>query len=115
MGFPEEIINAKENDVCIGFMFPRYSKHTANILSWFKQRGVKIILITSPNWSTVKHYGDIILPCYVNSISFKNSFVAPMCLINYITAAIAMDDLPGAMEVIKQTEQILSQGYYLGL
>ena len=115
MGFPEEIIGAKKNDICIGFMFPRYSKHTANILSSFKQRGVKIILVTSPNWGTVKHYGDIVLPCYVNSISFKNSFVAPMCLINYITAAIAMDDLPGAMEVLKQTEQILSQGYYLGL
>jgi DNA-binding MurR/RpiR family transcriptional regulator len=115
MEFPEEIIGAKENDICIGFMFPRYSKHTATILSWFKQRGVKIILVTSQNWSVVKNYGDIILPCCVNSISFKNSFVAPMCLINYITAAVAMDDLPGAMEVLKQTEEILSQGYYLGL
>ena len=115
MGFPEEIINAKEDDICIAFMFPRYSKHTANILSWFKQNGVKIILITSQNWVRVKDYGDIILPCSVNSLSFKNSFVAPMCLINYITAAVAMDDFSSAMEVLKQTEQILNKGYYLGL
>ena len=115
LDFPEEIIGADESDICIGFMFPRYSKHTANILSWFKQNGVKIILVTSQNWVSVKDYGDIILPCCVNSVSFKNSFVAPMCLINYITAAIAMDDFSGSMEVLKQTEQILSQGYYLGL
>ncbi len=115
MGFPEEIIGAQESDVCIGFMFPRYSKHTANILSWLKQNGVKIILITSQNWVSVKNYGDVILPCCVNSISFKNSFVAPMCLINYIAAAVALDDFSGAMEVLKQTESILSQGYYLGL
>lgn len=115
LDFPEEIIGAQEDDVCIGFMFPRYSKHTANVLSWFKQNGVKIILVTSQNWISVKNYGDIILPCCVNSISFKNSFVAPMCLINYIAAAVATDDLSGAMEVLKQTEQILSQGYYLGL
>jgi DNA-binding MurR/RpiR family transcriptional regulator len=115
MDFPEEIIGAQESDICIGFMFPRYSKHTANILSWFKQNGVKIILVTSQNWISVKDYGDIILPCCVNSISFKNSFVAPMCLINYIAAAVAMDDFSGAMEVLKQTEKVLSQGYYLGL
>lgn len=115
MDFPEEIIGAQENDVCIGFMFPRYSKQTANILTWFKQNGIKIILVTSQNWMSVKNYGDIILPCCVNGVSFKNSFVAPMCLINYIAAAVAMDDLPGAMEVLHQTEQILSQGYYLGL
>lgn len=115
MGFPEEIISAQENDICIGFMFPRYSKHTANILSWLKQNGVKIILVTSQNWISVKNYGDIILPCCVNSVSFKNSFVAPMCLINYITAAVSMDDFSGSMEILKQTEQILNKGYYLGL
>ncbi|MEI6100890.1 MAG: MurR/RpiR family transcriptional regulator [Eubacteriales bacterium] len=115
MDFPEEIIGAQEDDICIGFMFPRYSKHTANILSWFKSKNVRIILVTSQNWISVKNYGDIILPCCVNSISFKNSFVAPMCLINYIAAAVAMDDFSGAMEVLKQTEEILSKGYYLGL
>lgn len=115
MTYPEETVGAKVGDVCIVYMFPRYSKMVANIVMWLKKRGVKIILITSPNYSAVKSYGDIILPCSVKSISFKNSFVAPMCLSNYLVAAIAIENYSGAMDVLAQTEEVLSQGYYLGL
>ena len=74
-----------------------------------------VVLITSQSHVAVDSYGDIILPCNVNGISFKNSFVAPMCLINYIAAAVALNDYDGAMKNLKQTEEILGQGYYLGL
>ena len=53
-------------------MFPRYSKLTTTILSWMKNEGVKIILFTSQNYSAVQGYGDIILPCAISSLSYKN-------------------------------------------
>lgn len=115
MFYPEEMVGAKPGDVCIAFLFPRYSKTAANIVSWFKKKGITVILITSQSHVAVNSYADIILPCNVSGISFKNSFAAPMCLINYIAAAVAFNNYDEAMKTLKQTEDILSQGYYLGL
>lgn len=115
MTYPEETAGAKEGDVCITYMFPRYSKMTANIVMALKKRGIKIILFTSSNYAAIKSYGDIILPCSVKSLSFKNSFVAPMCLSNYLVAAISVENYPNAMNTLNQTEEMLSHGYYLGL
>lgn len=115
MNFPEEIINAQPEDVCVAFMFPRYSRQSANILSWFKKTGVKIILITGQSWLELQNLADIILPCRVNGISFKNSYVAVMCLVNYLVAEVARNDYDLSLGLLKRTEEILEQGYYLGL
>lgn len=115
MLYPEEIVSAKPGDVCIAYLFPRYSKLSTTILSWMKNEGVKIILITSQNYSPVKGYGDIILPCFISSLSYKNSSAAPLCLSNYLIAALAQKDYSGAQKILQKTETILSQGYYLGL
>lgn len=115
MFFPEEMSSAKSGDVCIAYLFPRYSKTTANIISWFRKYQVKIILFTSLNHTPVSMYGDILLPCSVMGISYKNSFAAPLCLTNYIAAALASSNHGKTRDTLQRTEEILSQGYYLGL
>ena len=112
--YPEEINGAGPGDLCISFMFPRYSKITASVTTALKERGVTILLITSPGYKIIEPYGNIILPCVIRSVSFKNSFVAPLCLINYLVTAVSMED-PQAEIVLSQTETMLDQGYYLGL
>ncbi|CAB1245987.1 MurR/RpiR family transcriptional regulator [Ruminococcaceae bacterium BL-6] len=112
--FPEEVGGATQGDLCIVFMFPRYSRMTANIVSALKKRGVLILMFTSQNYTAVKSYGDIILPCAIQGLSYKNSFVAPLCLINYLVTAVSIEDT-GAKEVLERTEEMLSQGYYFGL
>ena len=74
----EEIVGARKGDVCIAYMFPRYSKVVATSLAWMRNAGVKVVLITSLNTSAVKGYGDVILPCSISSVSYKNSFAAPL-------------------------------------
>lgn len=113
--YPEETVSATEGDLCIVYMFPRYPKTTANLINWMRKRGVKIIIITSELYTSIESLADIILPCSVKGISFKDSFVAPMWLTNYIVASVANDDYDGAMGVLSKIEDILSQGYYLGL
>lgn len=115
MLYPEEIVNAKNGDVCIAYLFPRYSKLTTTILSWLKNEGVKIILFTSQNYSAVKGYGDIVLPCSISSLSYKNSYAAPLSLSNYLIAAFAQRNYKEAQHVLEKTESILNQGFYLGL
>jgi len=115
MLYPEELIGCNEQDVCIAFLFPRYSKTAVNLILWLRKRGVRIILFTSQNYSAIRNYGDIFLPCSVTGISFKNSFATPICLINYISAAIALLEKPRSIETLQQTEEFLTKGYHLGL
>lgn len=115
MLFPEDLVGCNEKDLCIGFFFPRYSKTTSNLLLWLKKRKVPIILFTSPNAEEVKAYGDTFLPCYLSGMSFKNSFSAPIALINYLAAATAILGHDRAIDTIEKTEDFLKNGYYLGL
>lgn len=115
MLFPEDLVGVKKGDVCLAFFFPRYSRSAANIIAWLKKKGVFVILVTNENYSIIASYGDIILPCYVKSNSLKNSYVAPMCLINYLVSAVTLKDYDGSMAVLEETEKFLSQGYFLGL
>ena len=113
--YPEEIVSADVGDVCIAYIFPRYSKTGINILAWMRSRGVKIVLITSNNNLPVRSYGDICFRCAIQSVSCKNSLTAPMCLTNYLVAELALRNYDEAHEVLSRTEEILSTGFYLGI
>ena len=115
MFYPEEIADAGKGDVCIAYLFPRYSKTTANLISYMRKQGVKIILFTSINHSAVNSYGDIIIPCSVRGISYKNTYAAPISVVNYLTAALVSKNMETAKKNLAKAEDILSQGYYLGL
>lgn len=115
MIYPEEIVGAGEGDVCIAYLFPRYSKVAATMISWLREYGAKVVLITSMNYSAVSSYGDVILPCAISSVTYKNSFAAPLCLTNYLIAALTKQNYDEAKEVLSRTESILAQGYYLGI
>ena len=65
--------------------------------------------------TAVNMYGDIVLPCSIVGISYKNSFAAPLCIINYIAAALASCNYGKTKNTLARTEEILNQGYYLGL
>lgn len=115
MLYPEEIINANENDVCIAFLFPRYSKTAISIIEWMRKQKVKIILFTSITDTTSHYYGDILLPCSLDSASYKNSFTAPICLSNYLVAETAKQNYAEAKEMLAKAESILNPNYYMGL
>ena len=115
MLYPEEIVGAEEGDICLAYLFPRYSKAATNILRWLRSRGVRVILITSMNHDAIQAYGDVILPCAIRSTSYKNSLAAPICLSNYLAAELARQNYQEAREILSRTESVLSGGYYLGL
>ena len=115
MIYPEEVADATKGDVCIAYLFPRYSRSAASVIAWLRKEGVKVVLITSLNYSAVESYGDIILPCAISSVTYKNSFAATLCLSNYLAAAVADSDRSRARRVLTKVESILNQGCYLGL
>lgn len=112
--YPEEIINIKENDIVIVFSFPRFYKETLNLTQFIRRRGAKVILITSTNNESVKQYGDVLIPCATDSISFKDSFAAVFLIIDYLVASVVASNKPDGMKVTASIEEILSQNYFIG-
>lgn len=114
MLYLEDFGGVNKEDVVVAFLFPRYSKMSIDLLTWLKKKQIPVIIITSGNIEKIQDLGDLFIPCYVNSVSFKNSFAAPVALANYIAAATAIIGHDRALETVKETEDFLDSGYYLG-
>jgi DNA-binding MurR/RpiR family transcriptional regulator len=111
--YPFEISSASNEDVLIAYLFPRYSTYTINIINILRERGLKVIIITSNNIMPVKDLGDIIIPTFVTGLNVKDSIVAPIFLSNFIANSVAYEDYDNSMKNLKNAEEILSKGYYL--
>ena len=114
MAYPEQVIGIQPEDICIAFLTPRYSKMTANLVSWIKRKGIKVILFTKAGNKEIHPYGDIILPCQTG-VSYKSSLTALFCVCNYLLAAVALQDHDHAMDTLANTEELLGQGFFLGI
>lgn len=114
MEYPEEMIGMGKGDVCVVFAFPRYNSSLIRILNWMKKKGVKVVLVTSSTFVAAGEFADIVLPCRVKTTSYQNSYAAPVCLINYFTMAFASRNSEESVELLKDTEELLGEGFYIG-
>lgn len=85
----EQLLHVGPGDVLIAISFPRYSRVTMNAVKFARDRGATIIAITDNELSPVYQMSDeaLLAPCEM--ISFVDSMVAPLCLINALLVAIA--------------------------
>ncbi len=100
----ESVLSLNENDLCVFFLFHRYTKQSLKILELLKKRGVKVILITSAPFSEVEHNAFALLPCRVNINGIKNSAVAPVSVTDYLCNAVAAAGGDGTLDYMKQSE-----------
>ncbi len=87
----EQLLKAKKDDVVIGISYPRYSKITLEALNYVKGKGCKIICITDSLISPAAQIADINLIAGSNMVSFVDSLVAPMSLINALIVGVGME------------------------
>ncbi len=86
----EQILNIGENDIMIGISFPRYSKHTVQAFQYASAQGAKVIAITDSKASPLAAYADNILLARSDMVSFADSLVAPMSVINALIVAVGL-------------------------
>ncbi|QQY80649.1 RpiR family transcriptional regulator [Keratinibaculum paraultunense] len=87
----EQLLRSTKDDVIIGISYPRYSKRTLEALNYGKEKGCKIIGITDSLVSPAAQYADVTLIASSNMLSFVDSLVAPMSLINAFIVALGME------------------------
>ncbi|MGN1090363.1 MAG: MurR/RpiR family transcriptional regulator [Huintestinicola sp.] len=86
----EQILNIGSDDIMIGVSFPRYSKHTVKAFRYAHDNGAKVIGITDSRQSPLAQYADHLLLAHSDMVSFADSLVAPMSLINALISAVGM-------------------------
>lgn len=85
----EQMYRITKDDVCIAISFPRYSKQTVNALRFSRDRGATIISVTDSESSPIANLANHLLVARSNMVSFVDSLVAPLSLINAFIAAAA--------------------------
>ena len=84
----EQLIHIGPGDVMIAISFPRYSKVTMNTVKFAQSRGATIVAITDNELSPVYQMSDAALLAPCEMISFVDSMVAPLSLVNALLVAV---------------------------
>ena len=108
-GDVESVLSLTKDDVCIVFIFPRYTKQAVQILSLLKKQGAFVILVTSNPCDEIEQHATLVLPCRVDAYGVKNSSSAPVCLANYMCNAVAMQNGNISLEHMKKSEELFRE------
>ena len=102
----EQIVRLSEGDVLIAISFPRYSRRTIKTMQYAHSIGVKIIAITDGLASPLTELADISLCARSDMISFLDTLVAPLSLVNALVVAVS-EKAPGDLyENFERLERI---------
>ncbi|QIB26049.1 MurR/RpiR family transcriptional regulator [Caloranaerobacter azorensis] len=102
----EQLLRVNKGDVVIGISYPRYSRRTLEALNYVKQQECKIIGITDSFLSPISGIADYTLIAKSNMISFVDSLVAPLSLINALIIAIGMKEKTEIAEYFQKLETL---------
>ena len=105
----EQVFRIKEGDVFIGISYPRYSSRTIKAMQFAKSTGATAIGITDGESSPFVGVADINLFAKSDMVSFVDSLVAPMSLINALIVAIGYQRPESLSDTFRRLEGIWSE------
>ena len=102
----EQILRVDEGDVIIGVSFPRYSSRTVKAMQYARDRGATVIAITDSEVSPVAAKANITLTAKSDMVSFVDSLVAPLSLVNALIVAVSQKRNQDVANTFEHLEQI---------
>ena len=105
----DRIFRIGEQDLFIGISYPRYSSRTLNAMKFAKSAGAKVMGITDGESSPFIGIADINLFAKSGMVSFLDSLVAPLSLINALIVSVGMRSNTTLSETFQRLEGIWSE------
>ncbi len=102
----QRMIHIGEGDLLIAMSFPRYATGTIEACRFAREAGASIIVITDSESSPLVQYADTALYAYSDMVSFVDSLVAPMSLINALIAMVSAADRENVEQTFAKLEQL---------
>ena len=100
----EEIYRIGGEDVVVAISFPRYSLKTQQTVAFAKNRQARIVAITDGEQSPLNRYADCCIFARSDMVSFVDSLVAPLSVINALLAAISLRNKDSVTETLRSME-----------
>ena len=110
----ESVLDLTADDVCLVYLFHRYTRQALQMLDMLKKQGVPVILVTSAPYETLEQYAKVLLPCHVDANGIKNTAIAPICLADYLCNAVAVMNGDATVQRMKQLETLFKENSILG-
>lgn len=86
----QQMVHIGEGDALIGISFPRYSKKAVKALKYASDRGATVVAITDSTLSPLTKYTEHVLLAKSDMVSFVDSLVGPLALINALIVTVAI-------------------------
>lgn len=102
----EQVLRVSKDDVFIGISFPRYSQRTVKAMRYAMDKKAKVIALTDSESSPLCEYASYKLTAKSDMVSFADSIVAPLSLINALIVAISMKKNEEISDVFRELEKI---------
>lgn len=102
----EQIVKVRKGDVFIGISFPRYSRRTIKAMHFAKTQEAITIAITDSLDSPLADVSDHQLFARSDMVSFADSLVAPLSVINALIVAIGIRKKENIYSVFEKLEKI---------
>lgn len=102
----QQMIHIGEGDLLIAMSFPRYAKSTIEACRFAHEAGAQIIAITDSENSPITQYAHNTLIACSDMVSFVDSIVAPMSLINALIAAVSGTNRCRVEQTFRKLEQL---------
>ena len=100
----QQMIRLSEKDAVVGISFPRYSRKTVKALSYAAGRNAETIAITDTSLSPLAQHSHFRLYAKSDMVSFVDSLVGPLSLINALIVSAAIKKKKEVSEILTSLE-----------
>lgn len=105
----EQVIRINDGDVFIAMSYPRYSSRTVKAMRFAKDAGATTISLTDGESSPLVKISDITLYARSDMVSFLDSLVAPLSLINALIVSIGLRSNDALSDTFKRLETVWAE------
>ena len=102
----DQLMRLDTRDLLIGISFPRYTKQTVTALAYARAKGADSIAITDSKDSPIAQNAANVLLAKSDMVSFVDSLVAPLSLINALIVAVSIKNYDTVAGNFKALEEI---------
>ncbi len=102
----QQMIRVGEGDAIIAISFPRYSKKAAKTLKYAASQGMATIAVTDSPLSPLAQYASHLLLARSDMVSFVDSLVGPLSVLNALIVTIAIRKKDEVAESLRRIESI---------
>lgn len=102
----QQMVHVGKDDAVIAISFPRYSKKAAKTVKYASDRGAATIAVTDGLHSPLAQYARHLLLARSDMVSFVDSLVGPLSIINALIVTVAIKKKEEVAETLQKIESI---------